>query len=568
MTTTNSNNASVLSQEQRTAKMIQSRDSFISSLVKKDKGRTLNLSNPLSSASINVPVLKRLEVQWNFLGDVMKGMSKCCRYGIPQFQHKDGSISGDGYVRVNYHESGKVSLQGVRNCKGLECSNCGGMKRRELAEHLEQALQWNAYNNGSNVFGTLTQKASSSTQCIIACSKAMGQVLRKMGQWNRKNGCKIALFSTQETLFSPTKGTTDREGYYDHSHYYHSHLHFVAMFPYEDLKRKERVIELLKEWWIIAIEKHGGIVLGTDGEIINESVAFRVDYEVNAPMATARYIAKHLRSMELVYAGTKTGKNLSLEQLKACLYLQPDYKPFIVLLRDYYKVMKNRTRFKSAKTLISEMVDSWQRRMDFLRTKEAYRLIAAERYDALLRLGQLKENIIVAQIKCGDEEGIQNSLEEEGYEFHTIKVKRNFTMWGDRSKKILRFFRSTHSFGSVTTLIEQVMVREKSMREAGMWAYLQKEPEREEDQIIMTIKIPIKLYDYLSNQGKVIQMIYRLRNFVKDGYDDKFYNLFMAIMKRVEFFGKIDEVCKKGLDRLMRITTNEKQLLVWDGEVF
>ena len=541
-------------------------------------------------------VMERLFVQWALLPDVMTGMSKCCRYGVPQRLNqveRDGKIeaelSSDGFVHVDFHESGRIRTRGTQKCKGLECSWCGRALRRELAENLEMALQMNAYNRGKNIFVTLTQQASSNPIVIRAASKGMAWVLSRLMKWNNKHNTNFGMFSTQETTFSKKKklihyrsGSSVSFGLT-----YHSHLHFILIAQPQDLHKLDLLMERLRDWWYAGIEKAGGVVYGTDGNLIAAKRAFAVE-EWDAGRATAKYITKHLKSQELVYSETKVGRGLSLEHLKAVLYEgnSKHHKAYEKMFIDYHKALKNHSRFKSTKKIINGLIYRWKEFKDYLRTKKAFEELLGTNYSILNKLNYRQEQIIVSTaqtyegalskggVSMGVDdtpiEHVRNSLEKQSS--HKLLIERGFgkqleklgltsghSEQRDRSsyakQKIEAVLDEANVLwsGNSLSIIHKIREREEELFDDGIHSYIQK-PEEYEDPVVMTVSFPNKLYNWMANEGILINVLYAIRNFLLQGIHENVYKLINSI---VEFTtandGLVDEIDKKGIYKALRM---------------
>ena len=492
-------------------------------------------------------IMERVRVQWDHLGKqadtgkaIMKQHSECCRYGIPQRIVGD-RIMGSDHVDVDYHHSGKIKPRGTIKCNGLECSYCGGAKRREMAETLEMALQYNSYRGGENVFGTLTQQTSIKPTCIVAANKAMSDILRELNKWNTRTNSTCALFITQETLFSANRvlinvrgSKTDTEV----GHYYHSHLHFILLVPGEDKNKKLALLEKIKGWWFRYIEKHGGRILDFRNKIMNERRAFRVEKDVNQDKACARYITKHLKSMELVYAQTKDkSKGLSLEQLKSRIHLEMGNVPaYISMLKTYYKCIKGRSRFKKTKEIMNSYVQAWKDRLDWLRTQEAYRQVIAQRkHSVLSTMGREKEILIVAHIKHAILLGDDSEYNGPTMFNRFGNNKAYFTQERENQEIFEEALEEQNVLysGSFITLAEEVRAKEKQLYDNGIYSYVERIPGEQADIVLETVRIPQTVYGWLANNKILIPVLYRLRNRIKFGYDEPFYQLIKAVFSKV-----------------------------------
>lgn len=506
-------------------------------------------------------VMERMEVQWNCLGgddewEGMKQTATCCKIGIPRrervsWENGKGTLyqSSQDFVEVDFYKSGKVVPRGTIKCNGLECSWCGRHKRKELADYLEMALSWNTREGGENIFGTLTQQVQVDPICVYAVSKAIACVLKKVDKWNKKNKCSIGMFSTQETTFSRTpthvryRDTTITE----FGHYYHSHGHFILLVSKRDLPKKDRLLELMRKWWVSAIEKHGGFVFRHNKKsLINKDVAFRVEDNVAPDRATSRYITKHLKSMELVYAETKEGANLSLEQLKTAIHLHDTEhtNAYIVMLRGYYKTLKGHTRFKSTKKIIADYVWKWKTHRDWLRTQEAYRQVIGNNYQILKRLGRVDEVHIISHIQSYElpkgEESIYHGGEAMGQVFGPNLPKQKKALeeqwrwrqeqiedallngkieWNTSKTKVLE----NEFNGDTDKLILDVRTREKELWELGEWSYLEDDEERREDILIATYKFASKFYNLLGKNNYNTKVLYRMRKWFLQREDECFF---------------------------------------------
>ena len=526
-------------------------------------------------------VMDRMEVQWNFLGDILKGTSNCCRRGIPrrtQVKWENGKSdlydNSDDFVPVDFYDSGRVNPRGTVKCNNLECSWCGRHKRKELADYLEMAMNYNySVAGGENIFGTFTQQANTDTVCILACSQAMGQVLKKLDKWNTKTKSKIALFSTHETTFSEhpkrifLRGTDMVEG-----HTYHSHLHFVLMIPKFDMAKRDRILKLLRSWWYVAIEKFGGIVRDYKGKIINDKRAFRIEERVMPHEATSRYIAKHLKSMEMVYAETKDGTGLGLEKLKA--YISTDKHPdrtlsYVKLLRDYHKAIFGHTRFKSTKKLIQQLVDGWMRHQDWLRTDAAYQFVVGTNHRILSQLNRSHELTIVSQIKeyemvAGFEGGgatMGQSFHDFGrYEFPNAPLQNEsgvtaMERWRAREEAITDAIREggVEWSGDIYTLISDVREKEIELFQQGKFSYLTDantgKPNKEV--LVATYNFAKKFYNLLTHDRKITNTLYRFRKYLvyNDQREHSFY-AFMNVLNLMFIVG--DYNIEKSLPKLAR----------------
>lgn len=531
-------------------------------------------------------VMERMEVQWNYLGEDKhwKGMrqtAQCCKVGIPRtekisWENGKGTLyqTSQDFVEVDFHESGKVVPRGTVKCNGLECSWCGRHKRKELADYLEMALSWNTREGGENVFGTLTQQVQIDPICVYAVSKAIADVLKKLDKWNKKNKCSIGMFSTQETTFSRVpkvvrfRDTTIT----DRGHYYHSHGHFILLVAKRDLPKKERLLELMREWWVAAIEKHGGYVFTHDRKsLINKDVAFRVEKSVAPDRATSRYITKHLKSMELVYAETKEGANLSLEQLKTAIHLDdtPHTNAYITMMRDYYKTLKHHSRFKSTKKIIADYVWKWKAHRDWLRTQEAYRQVIGNNYQILKRLGRTDEIHIISQIKDyelpkgeesefhgGDTVGQvfgmmnlpkQKQTLEEQWRWRQEQIEdamlNGKIEWNTRRTKIVE-----HSVdGNSIQLIQEVRAKEKELWDLGQWSYLEDDENRREDIVVATYKFASKLYNLIGKNKQMTRVLYRMRSWFLERKNEWFFR-FINYLNHI--FALADYEIEKALPKL------------------
>jgi hypothetical protein len=571
-------------------------------------------------------VLERLSVQHDYLGHIdketgktiMKQSSQCCRYGIPYTTKvwKTGLTSqeqtyGTGKVDVDFYDNGAIRPRGTVKCKGLECSWCGRGLRKELAEFLEMALQDNAYHKGENVFGTFTQQASSDPKVISACSRAMSQVLRKLDKWNKKNKCEIGMFSTQETLFSAVPKVIHYRGgdAFTFAHTYHSHLHFILLIKREDQEKKERLLKLLRDWWYTAIEKFGGVVYDVKGEVINYHRSFRIEEWVDEGKATSRYITKHLKSMELVYAETKDdSKNISLEELKAVIYRgsikigdetkEVDIAPFVSMLRAYYKELMGHSRFKSTKSIIQEHIFSHKARLDELRTAEAYRRVVGTNFTMLTKLNKTHEVVLVSNIKSysssglwkegghtmGFDDGDFETLTEEfpllPYEKELYKLrKREPTKQELRWRKITKLLKQACDekglvwSGDTLSLVKQVRETEVEMFKNEEWPYVLPYNEgREKAVVVQTISFPNHLYNWLSNERILIPVLYRLRNYILKKFDEVFYEFMNHIIKKVtRQNGIMKQEDKEGVYKALMIGKEEGLMIgsvSYDGRVF
>jgi hypothetical protein len=500
-------------------------------------------------------VMERMKVQWDYLGrmpdvDDWKGFSTaaaCCRTGIPRMnkvEWKGGKPNlyqtADDYVPVDFYASGKIVPRGTVKCRGYECSWCGRSKRKEMSDYLEMALSWNTREGGENVFGTLTQQAQTTTECLVALSKAMGELLNQLLKWNKKNKCSVGMFTTQETVFGKEpkfhryRDTT--AGTFGHS--YHSHGHFILIVPPGDLHKKNRIIELLRTWWTKAIEKHGGYVyrLGKKS-LIKKDRAFRVEASVNPDVATSKYITKHLKSMELVYAETKIGTGLSLEALKTKIHLGSEHQvSYIKMMRNYYKALKGCSRFKSTKEIIGNLVLNHKRHRDWLRTQAAYDFVVRNKYQSLRGLKQREEIIIISQIQqypslTGDKPG------EDG---ETMGSIWNIEDWNTYPK--MRAYRqdiikSALADGNVLwngkklfcletldDFIHDVREREKHLWKFGDYSYLEKTEEYKDDVLVATFDFAKKLYNLLGHTKLLATVLFRMRNWLLHQEGEWFYH--------------------------------------------
>jgi len=320
-------------------------------------------------------------------------------------------------------------------------------------------------------------------------------------------------------------------------HYYHSHLHFILLLPSEDLKKKLALLDKVKSWWFRYIEKHGGVVYDVRNKLLNESVAFRVEKDVNQDKAVSRYITKHLKSMELVYAQTKESKNLSLEQLKSRISLgMGNTDAYVYLLRSYYKCVYGRSRFKKTKQIIDAYVEAWRDRLDWLRTREAYRQIISMRRNSVLQsLGREQEVLIVSHIKhavlAAKEDWVRGPTLFNRYGYNKavmVQEEENELIFEEALESA-----NIHYEGAFITLAEEVRVREKELYDNGRFSYVERFSGGEKDVVLETIRIPNVVYKWLVSENILIPILYRLRNKIKFGYDVPFYNLIKAVFAKV-----------------------------------
>ena len=529
-----------------------------------------------------ITAFERLEVQWVYLRNIMKGMANCSSRGIPRRELKDGTISTDGKVRINVYENGGVCVRGTIKCNGLECSVCGSRKRREMAEVLEMAFQMNAYKGGRNAMATGTQIAHHDPEkTILAASKAMAYILKKLNKWNDKNGYEVALFSTQETLFSPDRGYFDSvSGAYFHRHYYHSHIHLAILFPPEMCRyTSDHLLYLIKTWWFNGLEKAGGRVKNRFGKIAAE--AFRKDGDFNEDRAIARYITKNLKSMELVYAATKTeGKNLSLEDLKASIYHQTmvqDYSKrdsYVKLMKGYFEVMKGRSRFKSTKEKLGSLVAEWIELQTRNRMKRAWELVAGmNSLERLAALGRVRADAVLDGLvssyhtiqnqdswghalrdKVTTDRNKGRSVDYQADDFVNTVSSRPLT-YEDLKKRLRRLSDSSLSPGEVKRRTYQAATSPINNRDfiygiqttyddltrANAFPLLNVSP-RERSRLKEQVVIEASFYTYLVSVGLIAETIRLLKDNVLFGKNKMFRKLFGLANDEVERNGGLISV--------------------------
>lgn len=541
-------------------------------------------------------VMERMEVQWKFLGpdddwEGMKQSAECCRRGIPRMEKvswEDGKPNlyqtAQDFVEVDFYKSGRINPRGTVKCNGLECSWCGRHKRKELADYLEMALQQNTRMNGKNVFGTMTQQVQTDPVCVVAASQALAKVLKRVDKWNAKNKTQIGMFSTQETLFSPKKRfynyrdtTAGRFGIG-----YHSHIHFILMVPERDEHKSKRLMELMREWWVKDIEDCGGQVFRHNKKsLINKDVAFRIEKDIPPDQAISRYITKHLKSKELVYAETKDADgepiNIGLEELKTRIHLgEGPTSAYVRVLRDYHKALKNKSRFKSTKKIIGNLVLGHKRHLDVLRTAAAYDFVMGRSFSGLL--GRPKHEItIITQIKDYEMKGADSGGETMGrmfglrslpghlkglletWEYRDQRIREalkegdvlwrgNQNTWvSDKEADLSKFIGKKVAHDPVSDLLIETRKKEKELWETGQWSYLEDEKKRNPDILVATYRFATKFWNLITARREVARVLYRMRKWFLFREDGMFYE-FIHLLNQI--FMKADVEIERTLPKL------------------
>jgi hypothetical protein len=262
--------------------------------------------------------------------------------------------------------------------------------------------------------------------------------------------------------------------------------------------------------------------------------------------------------MEMIYAGTKEkSDNLSLEKLKA--YIASDKYPsrtksYVKLLRTYYQTMKHKARFKSTTSKIGEMVLSWMKHQDWLRTEEAFRQVVGTNYRILSLLGRTHEITVITTIKNfqmpqkSREEQLKSgatmgrvfiSTSREEYALMPEKVKKYLTpgtrkIWWDEREKTIEDAITEGGVvwsGDTYTLIKEVREKERKLYQEGKWSYLTDNSKTSKEVLVATYHFAKKFYNLLTYDRKIATTLYRLRSYFLEQREQAFFSWINSLNK-------------------------------------
>lgn len=304
---------------------------------------------------------KRLRVQHEHLGHIMKGMADCRKTVVTR-----GVGGSDGYAHWQVHQSGKQSIHGLKPCMHPDCSTCGLWQRQMKGDIIEMACRENYQKEGESYLVTGTFRHSQNPNCITTLIQASKDVSKWISKYNYEKKTEIAYWGARECTFSANKPTNRRPDI--PRYFFHAHIHWVFLFSKEDHNFKDDFFKKLKKHWIKNVIKHKGVILKSNGDPISKHM---FDIRSTTPDSfISDYIVKNLApSMEVTLGNIKEGrsnrygsKNRSLEELKASIALDGD-KNEIKMLQQYFIKMKGSPRFIKSDNRLKVLCDAWKARM-------------------------------------------------------------------------------------------------------------------------------------------------------------------------------------------------------------
>mgnify|MGYP003125358587 CR=1 FL=1 len=317
------------------------------------------------SSKIFLDKWKRLRVQHDYLGDIMKGMAQCRKTVITR-----GQAGSDGYAHWQIHQSGKQSIHGLKPCSHVDCSTCGTYQRQKLANTVEMACRENFQRKGESYLVTATYRSSTNPDCIDTLIKATKKVSEWIGGYNRDKGTEIAYWGARECTFSANRPTARRP--HIPRYFYHPHVHWIFVFSEKDHQHKDDFFKKLKKRWISYVNKFNGTITWRKGANKGQLI-YKAMFDVRSTTPdtfVADYIVKNVvPAMEVTFGNIKKGRSTrhskdsrSLEELKASIALTGDPSE-IAVLRHYFTRMKRQKRFIKSDSRLKSLAEDWKGRL-------------------------------------------------------------------------------------------------------------------------------------------------------------------------------------------------------------